>query len=99
MYGPLWWTWFTTGGAAGEEPPEEVKKFMDLMNQSVLTSGKERQEAIDEYRRMMYENVWIIVITERVKYPMIVSKKLGNIPHSGFAIAGNFAAEQFYFKE
>jgi len=98
-YGPLWWTWFQTGGAAGEEPPEEFKKFMDLMNQSVLTSGKERQEAIDEYRRMMYENVWIIVTTERVKYPLVVSKKLGNIPHSGFAIAGNFAAEQFYFKE
>jgi peptide/nickel transport system substrate-binding protein len=98
-WGPLWWDWFNTGGQEGEEPPEEVKEFMDLMDRSVVVSGEERDKAIEAYRANMYENVWIIITCQNTGYPMIVSQKLRNIPTSGFAISANFSAEQFYFEE
>ena len=91
--------WFDTGGTGGEEPPAEVKRFVELINQSIIASPEGRRNAIDAYRQVMYDNVFIVTTTERVKYPLVVSKKLGNVPHAGFAITANFAAEQMFFKE
>jgi peptide/nickel transport system substrate-binding protein len=69
------------------------------MDRSIAASPSKRQAAIDEYRRMMYDNLYVIVTTERVKYPLIVSEKLGNVPEKGFAIAANFSGEQLFFKQ
>jgi len=32
---PLWWDWYDSGGRIGEEPPADVKKFLDLRSASV----------------------------------------------------------------
>ncbi|MGQ9629534.1 MAG: ABC transporter substrate-binding protein [bacterium] len=98
-YGPLWNRWLTTAGKDGEEPPADVKRFIDAMDRSIAASPEKRQAAIDEYRRMMYDNLYAIITTQNVKYPLIVSEKLGNVPHAGFAIAANFSGEQLFFKE
>ena len=84
-YGRAWFTWFNTAGAEGEEPPEDVKKFMAAMDRSIALSGAEREAAIEEVREMMMENVYIILNVEDVKYPLIVNKNLGNVPTGGFA--------------
>ena len=84
-YGRAWFTWFNTAGAEGEEPPEDVKKFMAAMDRSIALSGAERDAAIEEVREMMMENVYIILNVEDVKYPLIVNKNLGNVPTGGFA--------------
>jgi hypothetical protein len=36
---------------------------------------------------------------EDVKYPMIASKRLRNVPSAGYAIACNFAGEQLWYGE
>ena len=91
--------WFNTGGNQGEEPPADVQKFMSLMDESIARSGSAREEAIKTYRKLMYENVYIILNVEKVKYPLIVNKNLANVPHAGFAIAANFAAEQMFYRK
>ena len=48
---------------------------------------------------MMYDNLYIITTVERVKYPLIVNRKMRNVPTAGFAIAANFALEQMYYEE
>jgi len=97
-WGNLWNDWLTTNGEQGEEPPEDVKRFMDLVNKSIVVDGEEREQAIAAWKKMMYDNVYVIVTVERVKYPLIVNKKLRNVPTSGFAIAANFALEQMYYE-
>ena len=101
LFGRLWNTWFTSGGKEGVEPPAWVKEALDR--------NKARWEAVagsDEYNTLAAEgNAWQqanlpqITIVENVKYPMIASKKLRNVPTAGYAIACNFAGEQLWFGE
>ncbi len=97
-WGNLWYDWLNTNGEEGEEPPEDVKQFMALVNKSIVVDGEEREQTIAAWKKMMYDNVYVIVTVERVKYPLIVNKKLRNVPTSGFAIAANFALEQMYYE-
>jgi peptide/nickel transport system substrate-binding protein len=96
--GPPWDLWYTTGGKEGEEPPAEVKRFLDLLYQSLAVSPEEVQKVRNEYLRLLYENVYFFNIVDKVKYSLIVSERLGNVQHKGFAITTNFAAEQLFFK-
>jgi len=97
-WGHTWNTWLNSNGESGDEPPQEVKDFMDLVNKSIVVDGEAREQAIAAWKKMMYDNVYVIVTVEHVKYPMIVNKKLRNIPTAGFAIAANFAMEQVYYE-
>jgi peptide/nickel transport system substrate-binding protein len=98
-WGRLWQIWFDTNGEQGEEPPADVIEFMDWRNKSATAGGAEREEAIAAWRKMMYDNVYVIVTVEHTAYPLIVNKKLQNVPTAGFAIAANFAMEQMYYAE
>jgi peptide/nickel transport system substrate-binding protein len=97
-WGRLWNTWLATNGESGEEPPEDVKEFMNLVNRSIVVDGQAREEAIAAWKKMMYDNVYVIVTVERVKYPLVVNKGLRNVPTSGFAISANFSLEQMYYE-
>jgi len=96
-WGRLWQDWFNTNGETGEEPPEEVKKFMDHVNRSIVVAGEEREAEIAIWKQMMYDNVYCIVTVERVPYPLIVNRDLRNVPTDGFAIAANFSLEQMWY--
>jgi peptide/nickel transport system substrate-binding protein len=98
-WGPLWNRWLNTGGKEGEEPPAEVKRLVELIQKSLVVSPEERRKVIDEHRRLMYDNIFIIYIVEKAKYPTIAAKNLRNVPHSGFAINSSFSGEQFFFKK
>ncbi|MGQ9630585.1 MAG: ABC transporter substrate-binding protein [bacterium] len=98
-WGPLWWRWFSTGGKEGEEPPAEVKRFVELIQKALVVSPEERKKVVDEFTRLQRENIFIMVTAEKFKDSVIANKKLGNIPHSGFGITALFSAEQFFYKE
>ena len=101
VMGPLWRAWYDSGGKEGEEPPAWVKKAYEI--------DKKRWESVtglEEYNRLRRDGLaWhrqyipIITIVEKIKLPMIVSARLGNIPKSGQAIAANFSAEQIFFEK
>ena len=96
-WGRLWDLWFDTNGEEGEEPPEDVKKFMGHVNRSIVVDGAEREAEVAAWKQMMYDNVYTIVTVEQVPYPLIVNKDLRNVPTDGFAIAANFSLEQMYY--
>ena len=95
----LWSQWWTSGGEMGEEPPEDVKRFLDLRAASVVVSREEAAKFIEEFTQLQYENLYFIQIVGEVPYCTIVSKKLGNVPFQGFAIESTYSGEQFFFKE
>ncbi|WP_248926222.1 ABC transporter substrate-binding protein [Paenibacillus hamazuiensis] len=98
-WGRLWKLWLDTGGKQGEEPPADVKKFYDLIDKVATSPPQDAIKAIDEVKSEMNKNVWYFVHIDNVKQPLVVNAKLGNIPEKGFAIAGNFSGEQFFFKK
>jgi len=96
---PLWRSWYDTNGEKGEEPPEDVKKFLNLRTASIVVSPEKAKKVVNEYFRLMYDKVFFIQLVTKVKYPTIASRKLGNVPHKGFAIETSFGAEQFFFRK
>jgi len=85
-FAPLWYTWYSTGGKSGEEPPQEVKrlfKWFETM-QSTTKEG-ERIIAGREILRSQARNLWIIGTVGLVPQPCLVSNKLHNVPQIGYS--------------
>ncbi|KKI89845.1 hypothetical protein WQ54_22105 [Bacillus sp. SA1-12] len=99
FWGPLWDSWWQSGGQKGEEPPENVKTFFKLMDELQVSTPQEAFAIEDKIREEMKKNVFYFIHIENVKQPLIVNKKLGNITDKGTAISINFAGEQMYFKK
>ena len=111
IWAPLWNRWNAYGGkqpetsdgdsdAVGiEEPPAEVKAFYDEVRKTVIEPPEKAQQANENLRKMMYDNIFYFVHVENVQQPFIANSKLGNVSDKGFAIATNFSAEQFFYKE
>jgi peptide/nickel transport system substrate-binding protein len=99
--GRAWFDNYNSQGKSGVEPPDWMKKGFDIKAQwwTAVPGSAEWQKITEDAAAWQRENLPIIKIVEGVKYPMIVSKKLGNVAQSGYAIACNFAGEQLFFKE
>lgn len=98
-WGRLWETWRTSGGESGEEPPPEVKEFVETAAKTMVVPPQERQALIDRLDELLYENIFFICPVERERRPIIASKKMGNVAHEGFSIGACFAGEQLFYKE
>lgn len=99
--GPLWNKWNTTNGKEGTAPPDWVKEAYKIDSQRwAALSGSAEYDRLKKAGQDWHHK-WVpqITIVEKVKYPMITSADLGNVPESGYAIAANFSGEQFYFKK
>ncbi|HPC78236.1 MAG TPA: ABC transporter substrate-binding protein, partial [bacterium] len=104
-FAPLWYTWYSTGGKSGEEPPKEIKRLWQIFNDEFYstTSEAKRTAMLKEAMRLHSDNLWIIG-TVGVSWMMaIVKNNLRNVPESGFAwhpaAPGVFRLEQFFFKK
>ncbi len=90
---PLWWSWHTTGGESGEEPPAKVKRFFELLDLSVVGSPQEAKKIIDEYRHLLHEEVWFHELIWWALHTTIVAKNMANFPHGGMNNAANYMTE------
>ncbi|KRG13766.1 hypothetical protein ACA29_07710 [Lederbergia galactosidilytica] len=70
FWGRQWESWRNSGGKKGEEPPENVKKFYDLMAEMNVSNPERAVEIMDELRQEMHENVYYFVHIEHVKQPL-----------------------------
>ncbi len=100
IWGPLWSSWFSTSGKQGEEPPQDVKDFLNLVASINRVSPEQGRQIYQDCRKIMYDKIWYFVHTEKEMQPLLFNAKLGNVSESkdAFAIASNFSAEQFFFK-
>lgn len=100
QWGPLWARWYNTRGKEGQEPPDGVRKLYDILEcrAAAVPFSDQDVQCMNDIYASYRENVWIIPIVEKVKYALITSNKLGNVPISGQAIAANASLEQMYFK-
>jgi peptide/nickel transport system substrate-binding protein len=98
-FAPLWNQWLNSSGETGEEPPEEIKRFFELVNESVAVNPESprRQEIIDEYLAILYDQIYCMTTVSDVSAPLILHKDIKNVATAGFAIAAYYAAEQWYY--
>jgi len=98
--GRQWHLWVENEGKQGVEPPDWIKKAyeIDARRWQVVSGSDDYKKVVAEGTQWCRDNLPYINFVENVKYPMVVSAKMGNVPQSGFAIAANFSGEQLFFK-
>jgi len=99
--GRSWFDYNNSQGKLGVEPPAWMQQGFDLKKAwwSAVPGSDEWKKITDDAAAWQRDNLPIIKIVEGVKYPMIASKKLGNVAQGGYAIASNFSGEQLFFNE
>ncbi len=99
--GRAWWDFNISQGQRGVEPPDWMRQGFELQKSwwSSVPGSEQWKQITEEAHAWQRANLPIIKIVENVKYPMIASKRLGNVAQGGYAIALNFAGEQLFFKE
>jgi peptide/nickel transport system substrate-binding protein len=97
--GDAWNDYLTSQGKQGVAPPDWIKQGQALAAKwwSAVPGSDEWKKITEEGFAWQRDNLPYINIVESVKYPMIASKKLGNVAQGGFAIGSNFSGEQLFF--
>jgi peptide/nickel transport system substrate-binding protein len=102
LWGPQWARWFESSGAYGEQPPDAIREAYAGWQQLRRAIGDEQRLALG--RRLIEwqaQNLWGIGTVGRMLQPVIVSKRLKNVPRrglSGYPWLATFHhhPEQFY---
>lgn len=105
-FGPLFRKWYETNGAEGMEPPAELKRIVELIDEAKV-SGRERQiELAQELFRIWADNIWevgTVGLTPMIQGVVVVNKDLRNVPETAgndwpLRTPGNTRPEQYFFK-
>ena len=105
-FGPLFRKWYETNGAEGMEPPPEVKKLVEIIDEGKV-SGRERQiELAQELFRHWVDNLWeigTVGLTPMIQGVIVVNKDLRNVPETAgndwpLRTPGNTRPEQYFYK-
>ena len=90
-----------SSGASGVEPPDWMKEGFDTHAKwwTAVPGSAEWIKVSPKMLCLAAREPPYITIVEDVKYPMVVSKKLGNVAEGGFAIGLNFAGEQLVLND
>ncbi len=82
---PKWGQYRETGGTSGE--PVDMSEAIDLVRQAETWRNAPTRAAREEAWRSMLENhadnVWTIGLVANVRQPVVVSKRLRNVPRDG----------------
>jgi peptide/nickel transport system substrate-binding protein len=97
--GRLWELWVSSEGKEGEEPPQWLKEAIDLdaKKWAAVAGSDEYNKFVDEGFKWCRDNLPYINFVEFVQYPLIINKKLMNVPIDGYAIGANFSVVQMWF--
>jgi len=85
-WAPLYGAYYSSGGEAGEEPPELFKRLQDLYDELTVTMDPEANLALgQEILRIHDENVFMIGTVKTPFQPVIVNSDLVNVIVDGVA--------------
>ena len=97
---PLWNQWALTGGEKGEKPSDEFLEFIDTVTRTMAVSAEDRQGVLDEWGKLIYDNLFWISTVDNGRYPIAINEKWGNVPSEAtFGISTNYGTEVYYIKK
>lgn len=85
LYGiaPQWTLWVQSEGEKGEEPPQEVKRMVEIRKEALVTADEEERTALTlEILKILEERLWVVGgLNEplRGRYE-VVNNRIRNIP-------------------
>ena len=81
---PSWVNWFKSSGKQGMEPPEQIKQLIEWNKElGYAVDEGTRREAGEKLTEAQAKNLWAIGTVTMAPQPIIVSKKLKNVPQKG----------------
>ncbi len=116
---PLWWgplltsaynfateyaIWYNSGGAEGQEPPDDMKKQMDLYDQIKGAAPDQLPALGQEFFDHFSERLWIIGTVGVLPHVGVVKNNLRNVPEDAVSdwlqlTPGNTNVEQYFWKQ
>jgi peptide/nickel transport system substrate-binding protein len=81
--GNKWYSWWTSAGRIGEEPPQNVKDLFGYFTKMTSSTSKDEQKMWGlKMTESAAENVWSIGTLNNFPHPYIVKNDLNNVPMS-----------------
>jgi len=106
-FGPLFRKWYQTDGAEGVEPPDEIKKLVEIIDEGKI-SGRDRQiELAQELFKIWADNIWeigTVGLTPMIQGVVVVNNDLHNVPETAgndwpLRTPGDTQPETYYFAQ
>ncbi len=105
--GVRWYQWYESGGEQGDEPPAEVQRLYEAVDEWMkVPRGTETYDALGtEIMRLNAENLWVIGTVGLMPRPIVFNQKLRNVPGPDgivsveFWVWGPHQPEQWWFEE
>lgn len=94
--------WFMSEGERGEEPPEEMKRIMEIYREIDRTADPEKQIRLGhQILKANAENLWMIGIVGDLPGIVLVNNRFRNVPDEAviFGMAGVTAPECYAIEE
>ena len=75
-----WSKWNQTDGEDGIEPPDEVKRMIQLIDEAKAVSLEEAADKIQEAFRIMMDGAYVLGIVGEVPCVVVISNNMANVP-------------------
>jgi peptide/nickel transport system substrate-binding protein len=103
--GPLWRTWYQSGGKDGMEPPAEMKRIVEIVNTARTVGPDEQVKLSQELYRIWADQVYeigTVGLTPMVQGVVVLNPRFRNVPATlgndwPLRSPGNARTEQFFF--
>ena len=82
-YGPLWYNWVKTGGKEGIEPPDYMKKMMQLVDHAKMVGPADQAKDAQEIFKLWVDNmveIGTVGLTATDQGVVVVNAKMKNVP-------------------
>lgn len=105
-FGPLFRKWYETNGQEGMEPPPEIKRLVEIIDEAKVSRRERQIELAKELFRIWADNIWeigTVGLTPMVQGVVVINKDLRNVPETAgndwpLRTPGNTRPEQYFFK-
>ena len=106
-YGPLWKTWYDTGGKDGVEPPDYWKQIVKLQDEAKSADPTRQNEIAKEIFTLWVDNladIGTVGLTAADQGVAVVNKNLHNVPENltkdwALRTPGNGKPEAWFFSK
>ena len=99
-----WSKWNQTDGAEGIEPPADVKRMIQLIDEGKNVSLEDAADKIQEAFRLMMEGAYTLGIVGEVPCVVVISNNMGNVPEQAacnwpIRTPANAFPEGYFFRQ
>lgn len=106
-YGPRWYDWYRTGGKEGVEPPDYIKKLVELVDRAKTVGPDEQAKIAQEIFKIWVDNmveIGTVGLTAIDQGVAVINVNMRNIPKDvtkdwPLRTPGNLRPETWYYKK